>query len=81
MTQLDISPTWNSLTKPQQRRGWDRFTQALDRGNAGYHRFYRVLMPSGKAASGPEAGVSNPPLCVARPGAEGPPPMLQDGVE
>ena len=45
MTQLDISPTWNSQTKPQQRRGWDRFTQALDRGDAGYHRFYRVLMP------------------------------------
>lgn len=45
MTQLDISTAWNTLTKAQQRREWDRFTEALDTGDAGYHRFYRVLMP------------------------------------
>ncbi len=45
MTQQQISSTWNSLTKAQQRREWTRFIEAVDCGDAGYHRFYPILAP------------------------------------
>lgn len=41
----ELSTAWNALSKVQQRREWARFTEALDSGDAGYHRFYGVLAP------------------------------------
>lgn len=36
---------WNALSAEERRLHWEDFTEMLDAGDAGYHRFYRVLMP------------------------------------
>lgn len=36
---------WNALSEAEQLNEWRAFVAALDAGDAGYHRFYSVLMP------------------------------------
>lgn len=45
MQSSEITAAWNTLTKAQKRKEWALFTEALDCGDAGYHRFYGILAP------------------------------------
>jgi hypothetical protein len=36
---------WTRLSPDEQLTQWQSFLDALDAGDAGYHRFYPVLMP------------------------------------
>ncbi|CAN7641422.1 hypothetical protein LJR219_005034 [Phenylobacterium sp. LjRoot219] len=43
MASLDFD--WMQLSHGEQLREWGSFLRGLDAGDAGYHRYYRVLMP------------------------------------
>lgn len=46
MNSLDtFAIAWNTLPDVAQLTEWRSFVAALDAGDAGYHRFYSVLMP------------------------------------
>lgn len=45
MTTIDLDTAWTQLTEAQQLVEWRSFLTSLDAGDAGYHRYYPVLMP------------------------------------
>ena len=45
MASIDLFTTWTQLSEAQQLGEWRTFLTSLDVGDAGYHRFYPVLMP------------------------------------
>lgn len=40
-----LNSEWIALSPPQQLAQWENFITDLDAGTAGFHRYYRVLMP------------------------------------
>lgn len=45
MASIDIFTAWTQLPEAEQLHQWRAFLAALDAGDAGYHRYYLVLMP------------------------------------
>lgn len=45
MPSIDLDTTWTQLSEAQQLIEWRSFLTSLDAGDAGYHRWYPVLMP------------------------------------
>ena len=45
MATIDLFTTWTQHTEAQQLIEWRTFLASLDAGDAGYHRYYLVLMP------------------------------------
>jgi hypothetical protein len=45
MASINTLTTWTDLSEAQQLREWRSFLNSLDVGDAGYHRWYKVLMP------------------------------------
>ncbi|WP_293392804.1 hypothetical protein, partial [Phenylobacterium sp. RIFCSPHIGHO2_01_FULL_69_31] len=45
MASIDLFTTWTQLSEAQQLNEWRAFLTSLDAGDAGYHRYYPVLMP------------------------------------
>jgi hypothetical protein len=45
MATIDIDTAWTHLSEAQQLVEWRSFLSSLDAGDAGYHRWYPVLMP------------------------------------
>ena len=39
-----LTVEWNALPLQARRASWSRYTEMLDRGDAGYHRFARLLI-------------------------------------
>lgn len=52
---------WNSLEPATRRREWDRFTDALDCGDAGWTRFGLILEPAWCEGYDPTDGLSQDP--------------------
>ena len=44
MASIDLFTTWTQLSEAQQLVEWRSFLTSLDAGDAGYHRYYPVLM-------------------------------------
>jgi hypothetical protein len=40
-----VTAEWTALSPAEQLRQWSQFISDLDAGEAGFHRFYLVLMP------------------------------------
>lgn len=40
-----LQSEWTALSPAQQLAHWETFVTDLDAGAAGFHRYYRVLMP------------------------------------
>jgi hypothetical protein len=45
MASMDITLGWMQLPEADQLHQWRSFLASLDVGDAGYHRWYGVLMP------------------------------------
>lgn len=46
MTSIDaLTAEWTALSPAHQLAQWETFIADLDAGAAGFHRYYRVLMP------------------------------------
>lgn len=40
-----LKQDWAAMPEGEQRRQWDAYTDAIDHGEAGYHRYHLVLAP------------------------------------
>jgi len=57
-----LAHNWNAMTEADRALYWEDFTEMLDAGEAGYHRYYRLLMPVWSGAeTAATAGLKLPP--------------------